>query len=273
MRTQSLSTQTSHKCPPGYLLSLTLCFFLLFTNCHADTPRYASIIIDDIGNSLKSAQQIIDLPAAITLSILPETTYANDIARHARKKNREIMLHLPLQSINNHKASPGTLKLHMTRNEFLLQLRKNIASVPHISGINNHMGSLLTRHPGHMRWLMSEMATDDKLFFVDSRTTSQTIAGRIADEHDIPNITRDIFLDPDSKKGTLETQFKRFLDLIHQRGYALAIAHPYPETIRFLSENLNKLKQQGIEIIPVSQLIKQTGKKYVSCTGTTCTGL
>ena len=247
----------------------------------AQPAHYASIIIDDLGNSLKSAQQIIALPAPVTLSILPQTTYALDIAETANARQREIMLHLPLQSIENHKASPGTLHLHMTKIEFMAQLRKDIASVPHISGINNHMGSLLTRHPGHMRWLMSELSQNQSqqnppekpLFFVDSRTTSQTVAGRIAQEHKIPTITRDVFLDPDHHPDTLQTQFNRFIKIIKQRGYALAIGHPYPETIKFLNQHLDELKQHGIELIPVSQLIQQTGKQYVTCTGTACSGL
>jgi len=280
-----------------FLLRLCLLFSIagLTANSYGETLRYASIIIDDIGNNKQSAQKIIDLPASITLSILPSTTYAKAIAQSAKDHQREVMLHLPLQSIKNHKASPGTLKLHMTETEFLQQLRKDIAAVPYISGINNHMGSLLTRHPGYMSWLMNEIAENGHLFFVDSKTTGQSIAAKIADEYAIPNLSRDVFLDPDHNEGTLDTQFKRFINIVNRRGYALAIAHPYPETIAFLTEHISELKEQGIEIIPVSQLIqtaiahsatplatpkhpaktspKQTSKKYVTCTGTTCTGL
>jgi polysaccharide deacetylase 2 family uncharacterized protein YibQ len=277
------------------IYSLLLCATSISTNCFAEANRYASIIIDDIGNNQKTAQQIIDLPASITLSILPSTTYARAIAQRAKDSQREVMLHLPLQSIKNHKTSPGTLKLHMTETEFLQQLREDIAAVPHISGINNHMGSLLTRHPGYMSWLMNEIANNGDLFFVDSKTSSLSIAAKIADEYAIPNMSRDVFLDPDHHAGTLDKQFKRFINIVNRRGYALAIAHPYPETIAFLREHLDELKQQGIEIVPVSQLIqaattnattplkkperlpkplpKQTSKKYVTCTGTTCAGL
>ena len=239
----------------------------------AEPPRYASIIIDDLGNSMDYAQQIIDLPAAVTLAILPETTYSREIANEAARRHREVMLHLPLQSIENRKASPGTLALHMTKKEFTAQLRRNIASIPHVQGLNNHMGSLLTRHPGHMDWLMSELARDDKLFFVDSRTTSKTVAARIADEHDIPNITRDVFLDPDHEAQTLTVQFNRFIRLVNKRGYGLAIAHPYPETIHFLQQHLAELEARGIRLVPVSQLIRISRKNYVTCTGPACTGL
>lgn len=242
-------------------------------DCHAESRGYASLIIDDLGNNLDAARQIIHLDAKITLSILPNTTYTDTIAKLGKNSHHEIMLHLPLQSIENRKASPGTLSLHMTKQAFIKQLRKDLSAVPYIKGINNHMGSLLTRHPGHMRWLMDELANKNNLFFVDSRTTRQSIAAQIASEHNIPNISRDVFLDPDTKAETMAKQFQHFIKLVHLRGYALAIAHPYPETIRFLKKHLGELKQQGIELIPVSELINKNGGHYVTCTGTTCAGL
>ncbi len=236
-------------------------FTLLYSlHCPAKNMRYASLIIDDLGNNLAHARQLINLPAVLTFSILPQTRYAKIIARDAIKHHREVMLHLPLQSVENRRESPGTLELHMTKRQFLQQLRKDIDAVPYISGINNHMGSLLTRHPGYMDWLMAEIGRRKHLFFVDSRTTSKTIAGQIAREHAIPTITRDVFLDPDNKLSSLKTQFHRFMKLIKQRGYALAIAHPHPKTIMFLKAHLNELKQQGIRLVPVSKLIKLYGQ-------------
>ena len=261
------------------------CFGLLtlfFAAAPAQAEKLASIIIDDVGNSLENGQDIINLPATLTISILPKTTYAKDLARLAAKNNKEVMLHLPMQSVEHRQRSPGTLDLHMTKNEFRKQLRQDLNSVPYIRGVNNHMGSLLTRHPGHMTWLMDELSHRGGLYFVDSKTTSKSIADKIAVEHRIPNLSRDFFLDPDHEKNTLRTQFDRFIQKVNQRGYALAIAHPYPETIKFLKAHLAELKQHGIKLIPVSKLIRTADylskkqdqeKQRVACTGTACSRL
>ncbi len=244
---------------------------LLWPPLTASAAGIGSIIIDDIGNDRQAAEALLDLPVAVTLSILPNTRYARDIAEQARQRRREIMLHLPLQSIENRPDSPGTLHLHMTKPAFLRQLRQDLDAVPHISGVNNHMGSLLTRHPGHMGWLMAEIRRrSPELFFVDSRTTTQTVAERIAREYTVPAIRRDVFLDPDKRPETLQRQFERFIRLIEQRGYALAIGHPHAETIAFLQSHLGELKQLGIEIVPVSQLIRQNRDYYASCTRPAC---
>lgn len=261
-----------------WLSTTFLALVLIKTPVYAE--KFASIIIDDVGNNLENGQDIIKLPVALTIAILPKTSYAKQLARLAVKNQKEVMLHLPMQSVEHHKHSPGTLDLHMTKNEFKRQLRLNLNSVPYVRGVNNHMGSLLTRHPGHMRWLMNELSHQGGLYFIDSRTTSKSVAEKIATEYKIPNLPRDFFLDPDNKENTLRQQFDRFIKKINQRGYAIAIAHPYPKTIKFLQNHLKELNQQGITLLPVSKLIRNINQinikrenKHVACTGAPCTGL
>lgn len=244
------------------------------------TEKFASIIIDDVGYNFEHGHDVINLPAALTISILPNTVYARDLARLAAKNHKEVMLHLPMQSVQHHQHSPGTLDLHMTRNEFNRQLLLNLNSVPYIRGVNNHMGSLLTRHPGHMTWLMDELSRRGGLYFIDSKTTSRSIADKIAVEYDIPNLSRDFFLDPNYEDKTIRKQFDRFIAKINDRGYALAIAHPHPKTIKFLQHHLNELSEQDITLVPVSHLIytakqinKQREDHHVACTSSTCSRL
>jgi len=259
------------------LISFTL---IVLSSAPVNAEKFASIIIDDVGNNFSYGKDVINLPAALTIAILPRTTYAKDLARLATRNNKEIMLHLPMQSVEHHEHSPGTLDLHMTRHEFNKQLRRNLNSVPYVRGINNHMGSLLTRHPGHMSWLMDELSRRGGLYFIDSKTTSKSIADKIAAEYNIPNLSRDFFLDPDYEESTIRRQFDRFIQRINRRGYAIAIAHPHPNTIKFLKNHLQDLDKQGIKVIPVSKLISSTyqianqrGKHHVACTRPACSGL
>lgn len=225
------------------------------------TEKIASIIIDDLGNNLKYGRDIINIPAALTISVLPKTLYSIKLARFANENNKEVMLHLPMQSIKHHQPSPGTLHLQMTQEEFKKQFDESLDSIPFVRGINNHMGSLLTSQTGHMSWLMDSLSQRGDLYFIDSRTTNKSVAGKMAVEYNIPNFSRDIFLDPDKKESTLQKQFDRFVNIINKHGYALAIAHPYPKTIKFLQQNVEKLKQQGIRLVPASYLIDSLNKK------------
>lgn len=250
---------------------------LLLLACNsviASAEKYASIIIDDLGNSYEHGRAVVDFPAPLTLAILPRTDFAREIAQLAHKNHKEVMLHLPLQSVENHRHSPGTLDLHMSHQEFSRELKHNLNSVPHISGINNHMGSLLTQHPGHMDWLMAEIALLNNMYFIDSRTSTKSVAATIASEYHIPNMERDVFLDPDFRPETIRRQFDRFLDVAGKQGYAIAIAHPHSVTLTFIYNHLSELEAQGIKLVPVSRLIALREKnENVTCTGTTCSGL
>ena len=255
------------------ILFLLVAFFV--PAVHAD--KLASIIIDDLGNNLEYGNMAIALPGPITLAFLPHTVFAEELADKAHSSGKEIMLHLPLQSVRHHSHTPGTLKLHMTHNEFIRQLESDIESVPHIKGLNNHMGSLLTQHPGHMDWLMSALAGEGGLYFIDSRTTTKSVASLFARKYAVPHLDRDIFLDPDFRPETIRREFTRFINKVNQTGYAIAIAHPHPRTIQFIQDHIDELEGHGIKLVPVSELIANKHiheeTNNVASTGTTGSGL
>ena len=239
-------------------------------------PRVA-LIIDDLGYDKQIAEKFFELDINLTASILPHSPFQSKIAGLANSKGLEVMLHLPLQSVRHHSHTPGTLKLHMTHNEFIRQLESDIESIPHIKGINNHMGSLLTQHPGHMDWLMAALSNEGNLYFIDSRTTKKSVASFFAQKYNVPHLDRDIFLDPDFRPETIRREFSHFVNKAIKSGYAIAIAHPHPHTIQFIKENIVKLEEQGIKLVPVSELIANKHNtveiRNVASTGTTGPGL
>ncbi len=217
---------------------------------------HIALIIDDIGDNLHLGLRAVRLPGKVTCAFLPHTTYARRLAVSAHKHNKEIMLHLPMESEEGKAPGPGALTLDMTRAEFIQTVDSDLAAIPYASGINNHMGSLMTQHPGDMRWLMQEINRHGDLFFVDSRTTEYTVAQQVAQESGIPNVRRDVFLDNDQDSTAIAEQFSKFITLAKRRGTAVAIGHPHPTTLRFLERRLPQLREEGIELVSVSDLIK-----------------
>lgn len=223
-------------------------------------PRIA-IIIDDLGYALVAGERAIALPGPLAFAVLPGAPRSNDFARKVHATGRDVLLHLPLQAQRDDgKAEPQSLLLDMSREQFRRALTENIESVPHIVGINTHRGSLLTRHPGHMRWLMDEIVARDDLFFVDSYTTARSIALRIARESGVPAVKRDVFLDPDRSPQTLAREFARLKDIARRRGYAVGIGHPYPATLEFLEVALPALPGDGYDLVSIRELVEGAGQ-------------
>jgi len=110
---------------------------------------------------------------------------------------------------------------------------------------------------------MEAMQRQGPLFFVDSRTTRATVALQVAEENGIPGIRRNVFLDNSPDKKDIVIQFSRLVALAHEQGSALAIGHPYPQTLAVLEKQLPQLARQGVQLVPVQELIErqQEGKK------------
>ena len=221
-----------------------------------DLPGIA-IIIDDLGNQWVEGKRAVKLPGPVACAFLPHGPHTARLARMAHKKGKEVMLHLPMQAVESHsgKQDEGLLTLDMSRSQFEKTLSSGIASVPHVVGLNNHKGSLLTRHPGHMGWLMETLNRHGRMFFVDSRTTSASIANTIAHEHGIPSAVRNVFLDHVPQPEAVQAEFRRLIRIARRHGSALGIAHPSKDTLDILSRELDNLENNGVRLIPVAQLI------------------
>lgn len=223
-----------------------------------DSTPVISIIIDDLGFGLAYGQRAIGLPGAVACSVLPHTPHGSRLAEAAHSAGKEVLLHLPMQPINDKDPGLGALMLDTNEEGLRRLLAANLASVPHAVGINNHMGSLLTRHPGHMGWLMQVLGDDPReLFFVDSVTSQKSVAMRVARENRVPATRRDLFLDRDPDPVAIAAQFERLIALAHERGSAVAIGHPYPETLDMLERELPALEARGVRLIAVAEFIRR----------------
>ena len=217
---------------------------------------YVAIIIDDLGYKYTEDNRAVDLPGNVTYAFLPHTPHVKALAERAYKKGREIMLHLPMQAVEPQYLGPGGLTEDMNREEFKISLLKSILSLPHVKGVNNHMGSLITSRTTQMTWLMEELARTS-LFFIDSRTTADTVAERTAHQFKVSSSHRNVFLDHVRTRPAIEFQFDHLLQVARQKGAAIAIGHPYPETLAVLEQRIPELEKAGIKLVPASRLIKQ----------------
>lgn len=220
----------------------------------ANTQLSISIIIDDMGYRYKHGKRALDLPANVTYSFLPYGPYSRKLATIANNKQKEIMLHIPMEADNGKKLGPGGLTTTMPRDIFQLELKHTLTAIPNVKGMNNHMGSSLTRLKQPMQWLMQAFSKENK-YFIDSRTTNDSVALKAARAHNIPSETRDVFIDHHLDEASINKQLEQLRAVAERNGTALAIGHPFPETLAVLEKWIPKMQQQGIKFVYVSELI------------------
>ncbi len=215
-----------------------------------------SIIIDDLGNQLAAGQRAVKLPGALTYAFLPHLPYSPRLAELANSWHKEVMLHLPMEADSGKLLGPGGLTQIMNEQQVKNEMRRSINAVPHVRGFNNHMGSLLTKNSQRMAWVMQMAMFRDDLYFVDSRTTRDSVALQEAEKRGIRGAKRDVFLDYEKdNEDIVRHQLKALIERARKKGTALAIGHPYRDTLKVLEAWLPTLKKQGVRLVSVSNLI------------------
>ncbi|UAW98615.1 divergent polysaccharide deacetylase family protein [Halopseudomonas nanhaiensis] len=218
-------------------------------------PPALAIIIDDVGHGYAVGHRLITLPFPLALAILPFTPSGQRLATEAAEAGHTVMLHLPMENLAGSSPGPGGLHAAMSPTEFRQTLDAALDNLPAVRGVNNHMGSLLTTLRPQMDWVMQELA-ERGLFFVDSRTQAATQAAFAAQARGLPNLSRDVFLDNVRTPQAMEAALQVALEKARQQGYAVIIAHPYPETLMFLESRIAQVPQRdGVQLVPLESLL------------------
>ncbi|MDM4768611.1 divergent polysaccharide deacetylase family protein [Solimonas sp. SE-A11] len=232
---------------------------LLLLPCIAGARAPAiSIVIDDLGDRLAESRAAAELPGPVACAMLPESPYTPQIAALAQARGKEVMLHLPLQP-GQGRGHPLTILDTASPEQRNALLQRALAAVPQAVGVNNHQGSRLTSESEPMRWLMQALREHGGLYFIDSRTSAATQAEAEAWQRDLPTTRRQVFLDNSRGAAALQGEWQRLLALARKNGTALAIGHPYPETLALLQREIPRLQAQGIRLIAPSALIREQG--------------
>ena len=221
-------------------------------------PRVA-LIIDDLGYDRKIAEKFFELNINLTVSILPHSPFQSKIARSASAKGLELMLHLPMEPVEypDVNPGPGTLLSSMSPDELISQLEENLDTLSRVKGVNNHMGSKLTAESTQMYQIFSVLKHRG-LYFIDSRTTSDSICKPSARLFQVPFAQRDVFIDHYQKPDFIRKQIKELIRIANLNGEAVGILHPHSTTYRILREMLPDLQEQ-VHLVPASKIVRPIG--------------
>jgi len=218
-----------------------------------------ALIIDDLGYDKRIAKKFAQLNVAMTFSILPHSPFQQPIARLAQSKGLEIMIHMPMEPMEYPQVDPGpgTLLTSMSPDELIDQLDQNLDTLPGAKGVNNHMGSRMTSESTQMYQIFSILKKRG-LFFIDSRTTAESLCEPSARLFQVPFAQRDVFIDHQLKPDFIRNQIKQLIRIAQKNGEAVGIMHPHSTTLKVLQEMLPTLKGQ-VNLVPASKVVHPVG--------------
>ena len=213
-----------------------------------------ALVIDDLGRSLADLETLAALGIPITYAVLPLEAKTAQVVAALRRRGEEILCHLPMEARGGNNPGPGALLRSMSPDEIRVATAKALDSVPGAVGLNNHMGSAVVTDVPSMN-AMLDVLSGRGLFFLDSRTTAETVGYSLARQKGVPSAERQVFLDTQKERAFIQRQFEELMAVARSRGAAVAIAHPYPETLEILAAEVPKARRLGFEFVTVGSLL------------------
>jgi len=227
-------------------------------------PRAESgiaLVIDDVGYDMAGLRRILDLSVPIAIAVIPDAPYASESAELAHQADQVVMLHLPMEpTTEKYRNNMSAAFLHEKLNAEQLRatFQANLDRVPHAEGVNNHMGSYLTQLAEPMREVM-QLCHEQGLFFVDSKTSSKSVAAEMAEAAGLAWASRRIFLDHDINEEAMLKAWQRARSCVEKGQRCLVIGHPHRETLKFLEKHLSRLDASNM--ISVKQMLSPAVSK------------
>jgi len=222
-----------------------------------DARGRLAILLDDGGQKLDLVPVAAALPTEVGFAILPFLPRSAETAVALHQAGHEIWLHLPMEP-ENYPADdpgPGAVLMAMTSDELRTVVHSALNNIPHVVGVNNHMGSKATADLKTMTWIMQELKARG-MAFIDSRTTIHTVAEEAAQAQGVPTGRRHVFLDNERSAAAIRTQLDEAVYRSRMEGGIIAIGHLDPVTVEVLTQDLPGLSARGADLVHPSDLVR-----------------
>ena len=222
-----------------------------------DARGRLAILLDDVGQKLDLVPAAAVLPKEVGFAILPFLPKSAESAEALHGAGHEIWLHLPMEPENYpaNNPGPGAILMSMSTNQLRVAVHDALDNIPYAVGVNNHMGSKVTADLKTMTWIMQELKIRD-MAFIDSRTTTRTVAEDAAAGQGVLTNRRHVFLDNQRDRAAIRQQLEEAVRRCRLEGEIIAIGHLDQVTIEVLAKELPGLAKRGADLVRPSRLVR-----------------
>ncbi len=219
-----------------------------------------ALVIDDVGHNLWDLKPFLEFPEALTFSVLPGLPFSGEAARLVLSADKELIMHCPMEPLNGEDPGPGVLLVSQKPEDIKKILKNNFSAVPAAVGMNNHMGSRFTADEEAMCVVMNYLKINGK-FFLDSKTSPESVGFRLAEQYGVPVLERDVFVDNERCNEYMKESILKGVEIGKRRGYAVLIGHIWStEMVGILTDLLPELRGRGVIFSSLADLIEKNGE-------------
>jgi polysaccharide deacetylase 2 family uncharacterized protein YibQ len=219
-----------------------------------------AVIVDDAGYDLAELEPFLELPIPLAVAVLPNLPHSREAALRVKQAGKELLLHLPMEPEGGENPGPGALLTGDSQAEIERLLESALQSVPGATGVNNHMGSKATADEALMTTVLRALERKG-LFFVDSRTTANTVGARVAERVGVPFVERDVFIDASHSDAEIAEAFASGTALAAKKGTAVLIGHVQnPAVLAILRDSDRTLREARVRPSTLSEIFDRQGR-------------
>ncbi len=214
------------------------------------------IVIDDFGyRNDEISEGFLNLDANLTYAIIPGHRYSTSFGEKAVDAGYEVIVHMPMENTGKTYGEEEYVLMTKMDNETIeRRLNNALKEIPTAIGMNNHQGSKASADQNVMSNIAKVMK-EKSLFFLDSRTTVETIGETTMEVFGVPTARRNVFLDNEDDEQKIERQLMKLVKRSEELGAAIGIGHVKPKTLNVLSDQIPKLMKKGYEFEFVSKML------------------
>ncbi len=219
------------------------------------------IIIKGLGLSASTTERALELPTDVTLGFSPYSPSIEEWVDRAKKTGHEIVLGVPMETENYNINDPGPYALikASSKEDNITRLKMLLGLIDGYSAIYSNQKEVFSNSINSVKPILEELKKQRK-YYIYGKGYADFSLIQVANGLNYPLLVNDVLLDDDISSKAINQKLRDIEKIAKEKGYVVAMAHPYPITIRMLERWLPDVEEKGLKIVPASFLL---GKKIV----------
>lgn len=218
------------------------------------------IIIKGVGLSASSSQRAIELPPEVTIGLSPYSPHIKEWSEKAISSGHETVLNIPMETRDYRLDDPGPYALitSSSKSDNETRLKMLISLISGYKAVYSERKEIFTNAVTSVKPVL-ELLKKQNIFFIYGGGYGEFSLIQIANKINYPLLIVDVVLDEEISVAAINSKLDAIVDTATEKGYAVAMAHPYPITIDLIARWIDKSESLGVKLVPVSMLL---GKSF-----------
>lgn len=226
-------------------------------------PAKVALVLYGFGEDAAAADSFFALPAPFAAAVVPGTRASEHVLQRARERERELVLHLPLEPLNYPRINPGpgTLLVSMKPRRIAATVNRYLDQAGPVAAVANHMGSLATQDMTVMTAVYRELKRRH-VPFLHVTPAAGAVCKSLAADLGVNYAEVDAVVDAETRTdGTkaLDKRWSALLEAARARGHLVVMMRATPLTKRWLPKAVEPKRLGGVSLVPLASLIDKPG--------------